>query len=186
MDRVITIQYKLPPEQVAPDEDTMLSPPEEEALQKCSEAESMVNAKNYACLKKIMREVCRPLLYYLAHSWQLIPTEWGLKTRENPIHPNSLKSNASFKLLKLCLLCHFKWAFLYENCRMVFRSWAEEVKWFNDYSLITCLAFKFPGLHVLRSHCQLCTCTVMAMHTVLFDSSSAASHSLYNQLYMWS
>ena len=53
------------------------------------------------------------------------------------------------------------------------------MKWFNDYSLITCLAFKFPGLHVLRSHCQLCTCTVMAMHIVLFDSSSAASHSLY-------
>jgi len=60
MDRVITIQYKLPPEQVAPDEDTMLSPPEEEALQKCSEAESMVNAKNYACLKKIMREPRHP------------------------------------------------------------------------------------------------------------------------------
>ena len=70
MDRVITVQYQLPPEQLILDEDTMLSALEEEALSKCSEAESMVSTKAYACLKRIMREVCRPLL--------------GLEMKKNP------------------------------------------------------------------------------------------------------
>lgn len=60
MDRVITVQYQLPPEQLILDEDTMLSALEEEALSKCSEAESMVSTKAYACLKRIMREPRRP------------------------------------------------------------------------------------------------------------------------------
>lgn len=58
MDRVITIQFKLPPEADSSlDEETMLNEHEEDALRKCSEAESMVNAKAHFCFKKIM-EVC--------------------------------------------------------------------------------------------------------------------------------
>ena len=58
MDRVITIQFKLPPEADSSlDEETMLNQHEEDALRKCSEAESMVNAKAHFCFKKIM-EVC--------------------------------------------------------------------------------------------------------------------------------
>ena len=58
MDRVITIQYKLPQEQLTLDEETSLSQPEEEALSKCSEAESLVSAKAFACLHNVMGQVC--------------------------------------------------------------------------------------------------------------------------------
>lgn len=58
MDRVITIQYKLPQEQLMLDEETSLSQPEEEALLKCSEAESLVSAKAFACLHNVMGQVC--------------------------------------------------------------------------------------------------------------------------------
>lgn len=58
MDRVITVQFQLSPEQLTLDEDTMLSSLEEDALTKCSEAEHLVSAKAYDCLKRIMREVC--------------------------------------------------------------------------------------------------------------------------------
>ena len=61
MDRVITIQYKLPQEELELDEDKTLSPPEEEALLKCSEAESLVSAKAFACLDNVMGQVC---IYY--------------------------------------------------------------------------------------------------------------------------
>ena len=79
MDRVITVQYNLPAEQLTLNEDTMLSSQEEEALSKCSEAESMISRKAYECLKDIMKEVCRALslrcfCIYLLHlsvlSWR--------------------------------------------------------------------------------------------------------------------
>lgn len=54
MDRVITIQYQLPAEPLALNEDTMLSPVEEEALSKCSEAEHLVSVKAYTCFREIM------------------------------------------------------------------------------------------------------------------------------------
>ncbi|XP_078376568.1 insulin-like growth factor 2 mRNA-binding protein 2 isoform X2 [Oculina patagonica] len=56
LDRVITIQYQLPPEQLTLDENTMLSSLEESALLNCSNAEQLLSAKAYDCLKKIMRE----------------------------------------------------------------------------------------------------------------------------------
>lgn len=72
MDRVITIQYKLPPEADSSlDEETMLNQHEEEALRKCSEAESMVNAKAHFCFKKIM-EVCVDLcLQFFLEGWSI-------------------------------------------------------------------------------------------------------------------
>lgn len=59
MDRVITIQYQLPAEPLALNEDTMLSPVEEEALSKCSEAEHLVSVKAYTCFREIMAKVGR-------------------------------------------------------------------------------------------------------------------------------
>jgi len=59
LDRVITIQYQIPPEQLTLEEDTMLSSLEEGALSKCSQAEHMISSKAYDCLKSIVREVCR-------------------------------------------------------------------------------------------------------------------------------
>lgn len=56
MDRVITIQFQLPAEQLAISEDTMLSPEEEEALSKCSQAEHLVSVKAYSCLREIMSQ----------------------------------------------------------------------------------------------------------------------------------
>ena len=58
MDRVITIQFQLPTEQLAMSEDTMLNPEEEEALSKCSQAEHLVSVKAYSCLREIMSQVC--------------------------------------------------------------------------------------------------------------------------------
>lgn len=58
LDRVITIQSQLPPEQLTLDENTMLSSLEEGALSKCSKAEHLISAKAYSCLKQIMTEVC--------------------------------------------------------------------------------------------------------------------------------
>ena len=60
MDRVITIQCQLPPEPLTLDENTMLSPLEEEALSKCSQAENMVSARADGCFKTLKREVSEP------------------------------------------------------------------------------------------------------------------------------
>ncbi|KAK2564704.1 Insulin-like growth factor 2 mRNA-binding protein 3 [Acropora cervicornis] len=66
MDRVITIQFKLPPEADSSlDEETMLNQHEEDALRKCSEAESMVNAKAHFCFKKIMENRAASQQYYM-------------------------------------------------------------------------------------------------------------------------
>lgn len=66
MDRVITIQFKLPPEADSSlDEETMLNQHEEDALRKCSEAESMVNAKAHFCFKKIMENRAASQHYYM-------------------------------------------------------------------------------------------------------------------------
>ena len=59
LDRVITIQYQIPTDQLTLEEDTMLSSLEEGALSKCSRAEHMISSKAYDCLKNIEREVCR-------------------------------------------------------------------------------------------------------------------------------
>lgn len=61
MDRVITISYTLPPESSPVNEDTKLSQPEEDALLKCSEAESRVSERAYACIKNL-KQVRRALL----------------------------------------------------------------------------------------------------------------------------
>ena len=60
MDRVITIQCQLPPEPLTLDENTMLSPLEEEALSKCSQAENMVSTRADGCFKTLKREVSEP------------------------------------------------------------------------------------------------------------------------------
>ena len=58
LDRVITIQYQIPAEQLTLEEDAMLSSLEEGALSKCSQAEHMISCKAYDCLKYIVRDVC--------------------------------------------------------------------------------------------------------------------------------
>ncbi|XP_068671513.1 insulin-like growth factor 2 mRNA-binding protein 2 [Montipora foliosa] len=68
MDRVITIQYKLPSEaESSLDEETVLNEHEEEALRKCSEAENMVNAKAHFCLKNVMEYRSAFQQYYMQH-----------------------------------------------------------------------------------------------------------------------
>jgi len=65
LDRVITIQYQIPPEQLTLEEDTMLSSLEEGALSKCSQAEHMISSKAYECLKSIVRERQNPQQGYI-------------------------------------------------------------------------------------------------------------------------
>ena len=77
MDRVITISYQLPPEQLILDEDTRLSQVEEEAILKCSEAENMVSTKAYSCLKQIIREV----RFYLHKLFQRLGMEKILQVK---------------------------------------------------------------------------------------------------------
>lgn len=59
LDRVITIEYQIPPEQLTLEQDTTLSSLEEGALSQCSQAEHMISSRAYDCLKNIVREVCR-------------------------------------------------------------------------------------------------------------------------------
>ena len=63
LDRVITVQCqideKATPENSPLSKDLLLTEEEEEALRKCSQAEAMVSAKAYSCLKRLMREVGR-------------------------------------------------------------------------------------------------------------------------------
>lgn len=59
LDRVITIEYQIPPEQLTLEQDTTLSSLEEGALSQCSQAEHLISSRAYDCLKNIVREVCR-------------------------------------------------------------------------------------------------------------------------------
>ena len=59
LDRVITVQCQIeqPANPDALSEDLLITQEEEEALQKCSQAEAMVSQKACTCLRRLMREV---------------------------------------------------------------------------------------------------------------------------------
>lgn len=89
MDRVITIQCQLPPEPLTLDENTMLSPLEEEALSKCSQAENMVNDRADCCFKTLKREVSEPQeeeIFCVCYTRPLFTSKFLLLSFTEPCH----------------------------------------------------------------------------------------------------